>query len=420
MCLAIAFAAGACEDIPYVVMPASDGPTLLSIPSPPYAVSTWGHVRVEAHFTDLSGGVTEDRSILNHVIYLINNAPGNSEIRAAIFTLNDSEVRQALERAHTRGVRVFVAMDGSHHPADPMDDESITDPEVLEAYLNQPGGPGSRFRWCTRGGDTATAGWDGCIAKARGAVMHSKLFLFTHTRDASGARRTFVTWFGSANLSPHSGSQTYNNTVTVYGDRKLYNGFMDEYWTELWEGRTKYPGNDFFDRPGPGFFIGNTFGLRVFASPQQQTDLVEQRIRSVEGDSDCVIHVAQSTFNEERNAVARMLAKKRSYLCRVYIAVGSMDTTTYEALQGVKKKIPVWCINTHDKFILIRGRHEPEGPVRRMVFTGSHNLTRSGNYVNDELLVRVEDDTIYSAFLQSWSRMTYDEDAIPLHTGGSC
>ena len=49
--------------------------------------------------------------------------------------------------------------------------------------------------------------------------MHSKLFLFSRTKDATGVLRDNVSWFGSANLTYATGANSYNNTVTVYGDK---------------------------------------------------------------------------------------------------------------------------------------------------------------------------------------------------------
>jgi hypothetical protein len=48
--------------------------------------------------------------------------------------------------------------------------------------------------------------------------------------------------------------------------------------------------------------------------------------------------------------------------------------------------------------------------TRRIVFTGSHNLSHSANYLDDELFVKLEDDTTYAAFRYSWVRMTAGED----------
>jgi phosphatidylserine/phosphatidylglycerophosphate/cardiolipin synthase-like enzyme len=79
--------------------------------------------------------------------------------------------------------------------------------------------------------------------------------------------------------------------------------------------------------------------------------------------------------------------------------------------------IAVRRINTHDKFILLKGRYAGSPATRRIVFTGSHNLSHSANYLNDELFVKLEDDTTYASVRYSWERMTEDEDVTRIRNG---
>jgi phosphatidylserine/phosphatidylglycerophosphate/cardiolipin synthase-like enzyme len=88
--------------------------------------------------------------------------------------------------------------------------------------------------------------------------------------------------------------------------------------------------------------------------------------------------------------------------------VGSIGSQALSTLRNAG--IAVRRINTHDKFILVKGRYAGSTATRRIVFTGSHNLSHSANYLNDELFVKLEDNNIYAAFRYSWERMTADED----------
>jgi hypothetical protein len=407
--LAVAAAAvlalAACDAGPRVVAPARETIPAPQAPSRVIAAATSGSVRMEAHFTDLRAGATQDMSILNHVIYLIDNAPAGSTIRTAVHNISANVVQAALQRAKDRGVTVYVVMSGNHHPGDPADDGD-TSPEDLQAYLD--GGAGTRFRWCVNGGSYTGEGWDGCIARHASAIMHSKLFLFSRTKDATGVLRDYVSWFGSANLTYATGANTYNNTVTVYGDKTLYDNFVAKYWAPLWA-KTSYANNDFYDSSsGRGYFGGSTFNLQVYASPEQETDLVYNRINYVEPDTACAIRVAEAMFNDTRNNVAQLLVSKKQQGCWVSVAVGSIGSQALATLRNAG--IAVRRINTHDKFILVKGRYAGSTTTRRIVFTGSHNLSHSANYLNDELFVKLEDDTIYAAFRYSWERMTADED----------
>lgn len=397
LCCALALAA--CE-------PVTDArPPVPAAPARVMAASSIGGVRLEAHFTDMRAGATQDLSILNHLIYLIDNAPAGATIRTAIHNISANTVQAALQRAKDRGVSVYVVLSGNHHPGDPEDDGD-TSPEDLQAYLD--GGSGARFRWCVNGGTYTGAGWDGCIAKASSAIMHSKLLLISRTRDATGVTRDYVTWFGSANMTYATGANTYNNTVTVYGDRTLYDNFVGEYWTKLWN-KTAYASNDYYDSAtGRGYFGGLVANLQVYASPEQQTDLVYNRLTYIDPDTSCAIRVAENMFNDTRNNVAELLVAKKRQGCWVSVAVGTIGSQSLATLRNAG--IAVRRINTHDKFILVKGKYAGSTATRRIVFTGSHNLSHSANYLNDELFVKLEDDTIYAGFRYSWERMTEDED----------
>lgn len=401
----VAVALASCQGEP--VRSAVDAPRAApqSPPSKAMVASDLGTVRLEAHFTDLRGGVTQDLSILNHLIYLIDNAPAGATIRAAIHNISVNTVQAALQRAKDRGVTVYVVHSGNHVPGDP-DDDPDTSPEDLQQYLD--GGAGTRFRWCTTGGTLTGAGWDGCIARNSTAIMHSKLVLISRTKDETGAVRDYVSWFGSANMTYATGSNTYNNTVTVYGDRTLYDNFVNEYWTKLWN-KTSYADNDYYDSAtGRGYFGGSVANLQVYASPEQETDLVYNRLNYIDPDTSCAIRIAENMFHDSRSNVANLLVAKKRGGCWVSVAVGSIESQSLAILRNAG--IAVRRINTHDKFILVKGKYAGSTTTRRLVFTGSHNLTASANYINDELFIKVEDGPIYQGFKDSWERMTADED----------
>ena len=61
-----------------------------------------------------------------------------------------------------------------------------------------------------------------CVSTAENAISHTKLFVFSSTATPEQVFSTNVVWFGSANQTQPSGTKTYNNTVTIYGDAPLY------------------------------------------------------------------------------------------------------------------------------------------------------------------------------------------------------
>ena len=399
-------AAGGCAE---PVTPAGGRPEVAPPEGPPsrvVAVSDVGTVRLEAHFTDLRGGATQDMAILDHLIHLVDGAPSGAIIRAAIHNISANVVQAAFQRAKDRGVTVYVVHSGHRYPGSPGDDAD-TSPEDLQRYLD--GGAGTRFRWCTAGGTLSGNGYDGCISRDPSALMHSKLVLISRTKDAGGTVRDNVVWLGSANLTYATGANSYNNTVTVYGDKTFYDGFVGEYWTKLWN-KTGFTNNDYYDSSsGRGYFGGSVANLQVYASPEQGTDLVYNRLAYIDPDTACAVRVAEAMWTSGRKNVAELLVAKKRQGCWVSVAVGSIDAEVLAVLRNAG--IAVRKIDTHDKFILVKGRYAGSADVRRLVFTGSHNLSHSANYINDELFVKLEEYGIYTAFRYSWERMTADEDA---------
>lgn len=57
--------------------------------------------------------------------------------------------------------------------------------------------------------------------------------------------RSNVVWFGSANMTYATGAQTFNNTITIYGDVDLFNQF-NTYFGQLFN-QNHYSGNNFYD-----------------------------------------------------------------------------------------------------------------------------------------------------------------------------
>ena len=63
----------------------------------------------------------------------------------------------------------------------------------------------------------------------------------------------------------------------------------------------------------------------------------------------------------------------------------------------------------HDKLILIDAK--VDGERKRLVFTGSHNLTASANAINDELFIGLRGASIYNAYVAHFDRVFAASDA---------
>ena len=340
---------------------------------------TVGGTPVWAHFTNpLAAPTGRDGTILNEAIRLIRATPKAARIHAAIHSLTVNGVAAALIDAKQRGVIVQVVEDGS----DEFDGDDS--PPKLRAVL------GDNHVYC---GDRREGGNYGCITTNPSGIMHTKLMTFSATVDPNGTPRQHVVWLGSANMTHATGAKTFNNTLTFYGDKELFDRF-NTYFRQLFEQR-HFAGNNFYDSGKQrGFFATPT--ARVFASPDQDTDLVLARLNDIVPDGDCRVRVAQAMIFDSRLEVVDLLGRLRRGGCRVWVAGNHIQPVARARLRDAN--IPVRRNKLHDKYILVDARFAGSANPRTLVFTGSHNWTGSANSRNDELFVRVESAALHAAY----------------------
>lgn len=345
---------------------------------------TIGSSQVDLTFNDPVDHNGQDITQLNKMIALFNGAPAGSEIRIALYSISANIVYDAIKAAVDRGVHVYVVHNG--------EDKNSTDdsPAALAALL------GPNHHWCDHGSSSLAYG-GGCLSNSNTGLMHAKYMLFSQTKDATGAAKSWVTWFGSPNMTYASGANLFNNSFTIYGDKTLYDNFYNQQWLPQWQEKT-YAGNDFYDAAAPrGYFGSAASHVQVYSSPEQNTDLVANRLGYIDADADCRIRVMEASINDTRSAVVDKLVALHSGGCKVWVDVGAIQSASLSKLRSAG--IPVHKSPVHDKTIIVSARYAGSAAVRPLVFTGSHNLTASALRYNDELLVKVEDSQpMYDAF----------------------
>jgi hypothetical protein len=356
------------------------------------AFFTAGPASIETTYANPAPG-DSDETIIRRLEQMIDDAPAGARIRAAVFRLDIESVRDALVRASNRGTVVRVMHNGFDHG----------EPVAASLSREQPRGLGHGHRWSGQPYDPTGQSHDyGAVATGPGSDLHTKLFLFSSTRDPYGVLRRHVSWWGSANLSRHSGTEKCNNAVAVYDDPVLYDNFRDRLWHHIWNER-HFPHNDFYDaRSGRGTFRSNaSVGCTAYCSPEQTTDLWVNRLRSVVVTSDTELRIAQGRFFDNRAAVADELVRISLSGGSVQVAVGSTPGELGPAIRAklLQAGIPLRMAQIHDKLMLVRSGYGAVKGIRKLVVNGSHNLTEDGNYVNDELMVKVVNDDLYDDML---------------------
>lgn len=367
--------------------------------APESVTATVASAEVEATFNDPVAHGGQDLAQLNEMIRLINCTPGGATIRMAIYSITANIVYRAIADAVGRGVTVQVVHNGEDKNSG---DSSPTD---LANLL------GANHHWCDHGSASLAYG-GGCISTDPSSLMHAKYLLFSQTEDLAGVLRPNVTWFGSPNETYASGANLFNNSVTVYGDTTLYNDFVTYEWTPMWQEKS-YSGNDFYDVSTPrGYFASSYSGVTSYASPQQQTDLVVDRLGYINPNSSCQIRVMEATIHDTRSAVVNELVSLHKGGCKVYVTVGSINAGVLKTL--VNNGIAVHSAPVHDKLIIFYGSYADVSTNRYTIFTGSHNLTQSALTINDELLFKIQG--VPQAFYQAF----YDHFGDAYSTGTVC
>jgi phosphatidylserine/phosphatidylglycerophosphate/cardiolipin synthase-like enzyme len=347
-------------------------------------VTTIGTAVVEATFNDPVDHAGRDTAQLDKMISLINGTPAGASIYLAIHSITANIVYDAIASAHQRGVHIYVVHNGA--------DRNSTDstPADLANLL------GADHHWCDHGSSTLAYG-GGCVSTDASGIMHAKYALFSQTTDSSGVLRSWVSWFGSPNLTYASGTDLFNNAITVYGDQALYDSFRTYEWAPMWQ-ESSYSGNDFYDSSVPrGYFGSSNSNVHVYSSPEQQTDLVANRLSYVNADADCRIRVMENTIHDNRSAVVDKLLSLHQGGCKVWVAVDQIQSTSLSRLKSAG--ISVHQAPVHDKAIVYYGKYAGSTNDRYIIFTGSHNLTYSALHENDEILVKIDDSqALYTAF----------------------
>jgi phosphatidylserine/phosphatidylglycerophosphate/cardiolipin synthase-like enzyme len=317
-----------------------------------------------------------DRNITDEFIRLVQSVPAGGTIRGNISSISSDAVARELLAAQNRGVKVYIT--GSGQLA------SQTGGEMT--YLNQL----TNKKWCY----SSVGPTYGCIGNTADGAAHTKAFTFSSVTlpDAPTQLVSNVTWFGSMNFTYLNWSQ---NAVTVYGDTVLYDG-MTKILSDMYTG--VYRGTNYYDSSIPRGYV-NAASANIYASPEQEYDIIVSRINDVTPDAYCRVRVLQASVKDSRLEVVDQLVKLKQGGCRVEVAAETVEPTALGRLKGAG--IPVRQYNVHDKVFIIYGKY---GTVYQYkVYTGSHNLSGHANDARDEIFVAMTDNrALHDAFYFHW------------------
>ncbi len=118
-------------------------------------------------------------------------------------------------------------------------------------------------------------------------------------------------------------------------------------------------------------------------------------------DAGTEVVLAHARFTDDRLAVADELVRIARGGGSVRVLAGTepdlLGPTVRERLAAAG--IPLRRANIHDKLALLHSRHGVSRRPRKVVLSGSHNLNRDANWINDEILVKTFHDGLYDDVL---------------------
>jgi phosphatidylserine/phosphatidylglycerophosphate/cardiolipin synthase-like enzyme len=325
---------------------------------------------LQALFNDPT--IPGDRALEAKLEEFLASAPAGATVRATFYHLTRLSPAQALVAAQARGVNVQVVLDKDNRNAAY---------DVLKAGL-----PAANLTLCTKHDG-------GCIGSG---INHNKFVLFSELTDGSKN----VVWQSSANLT-NSQLEMHNNTVVVRDDAVLYEGYR-KYFDDL---RAQRANPNYYRT-----FDGAGATTRAFVFPRASSDTVVNLLDNVRCErGHGSLRVVMAFFTNARVAVAKKLASLKRAGCSVETLLNEGDDAGPNVLAALRaggvtvRRYPRSIAAIHSKYLLLDSIYD--GEPRTLVFTGSHNYTGAALRSNDEVLLRVDDPTVFAAFEADYAKI---------------
>lgn len=339
----------------------------------------------------------KDFRIEERLVDLINGTPAGERIDASIYSFTRPNVATAFKEAQARGVKVSLAIDGGTDNAE--------NKEVVDLLK---GANLTKLVFC-KGSGKNTA----CIGnRSDYGINHNKLMTFSKSGDLAN-----VVVVSSYNLTNTQGS-LFNNAVVMSGDADLYDFYLGHVGKALAQQRD----NNYFNNGG--YFKSDASLVTSYLSPradsgggtsqEHSTDTWAQVLKYVEKSSGCTLQVAQASITNSRTPVVDELVRIAKLGCKVTVVYDSMGSSALSALQGtanveMKRYLdregntdPELKVSLHHKYMIFSGTYNGKAD-RQIVFTGSHNVTSPALRNNDEILIKVEQASVASAFKDNFT-----------------
>lgn len=334
---------------------------------------------INTGFASISHAKYLNMSIDDTLVNYINRA--EISIDMAIYNLDNqnlsSNISNALNKAHQRGVRVRIIGDGS----------------TANNGLKEISGP-MVFK-SPQGTDYG--------------IMHNKFVIFD--AEHSNPDKSIV-WTGSTNLTDNQIHKDPNNVVIIY-DQALARAYTLEF-EEMWGSKTAFPNSvnskfgKFKTDNTPHFFnIGGKLTELYFSPTDQVNSRILNFIKTAQED----LYFALYTFT--RVDLANQIINRNKegvYTAGIFGEVSGSSSAAYDVLKPAVGdsliKVYTKSYIFHHKYCIIDQSNPFSDP---QLLTGSHNWSRSADESNDENTLIFHSQEIANWYIQEWAQRFIDE-----------
>lgn len=316
---------------------------------------------------------------------------------------NEKSIVEALTKAKSRGAAVSVV-----HRGRALSDGA----KALKKAAKT-------FKECTNNKGGA------CLSNYSKATMHSKIVTIGgHTLTRTGVPASYAVWQASSNYGGRSAFQTFNNAITSYNDKAMYDGTRQVYL----DMKNKREYSWYYQTGGArGHIVGNDAGgtttrpSEVMWMPARNLsdDPILRLLRNIEPSSDCDIKVMHNRFKMRRGVVAEELKQLSHGGCQVEVMAYKDDKTpsgqafhcgiaprVCAPILGILaggQDIKVYAGSNHDKAMMIRAKFKDgNGEPETVVQSGSASLTHQNIINYDENITFNWQPQVYRDFRGHW------------------
>lgn len=333
---------------------------------------------IAALFTEPSPGQA-DTTLEDLFIGLLDDTPAGAKVRGAFFSFSLNSVAEAMVDAHDRGVDIQIVLGNTNRAGSGQEFSSV-------GTLRE--GLGSNLTICSE------ESIDGACLGAN--IQHNKFLLISEVEE--GLEHLVIQ--SSGNVT-HFQQFQYDNLLVVSGDQGLYEAY-EAYFFDLQA-----------DHRDPDYHRVATGDLpiTVYFSPYSQGDPIVEDLQELRCDDGGEVFVAVAFFTDARIDIAQELRSLDDDGCDVHVLLRASDINSpgqfvWTAVRYGDINLGYFPeeeeIQLHSKYLVYRAFHADEDREVSVVWTGSHNFTRSALFENDEALLRIEDDDLFDAFRDNW------------------